>query len=102
MIQEQIERERFIMKIDARKLKEVYLPKAKKIANDERFYSVPDADGYSLSDYGRLLYGSKWVPVVYVSGEGIYCEYYNSNFPHQKSAESAQYRAKTAIQCHAA
>ena len=68
------------MKIDARKLKEVYLPKAKKIANDERFYSVPDADGYSLSDYGRLLYGSKWVPVVYVSGEGIYCEYYNIKF----------------------
>ena len=68
------------MKIDARKLKEVYLPKAKKIANDERFYSVPDADGYSLSDYGRLLYGSKWVPVVYISGEGIYCEYYTIKF----------------------
>ncbi len=42
------------MQIDAKKLKEVYVS-AIKVANDERFYAVPNAKDYVLSTHCRLL-----------------------------------------------
>ena len=54
------------MKIDASKLKEVNIPKVIRIVPNERFYAVPNAKGYYLSDYGRLFYGNKRQPIIYI------------------------------------
>lgn len=43
------------MKIDATKLREMYLQNIKLIAKDERFYQVPFANKYVISTYGRLF-----------------------------------------------
>lgn len=64
----------FEMEINAKKLKEVILPRIELIADDERFYLIPDDDDHALSSYGRLYkhIGDKsWhkVPVEYESGE---------------------------------
>lgn len=42
------------MKINAATLKETYLSYVPRIAEDERFYLIPGADGYTLSTYGRV------------------------------------------------
>lgn len=42
------------MDIDTKQLSEVVLPRIKLIAKDERFYLVPNAEGYALSNYARL------------------------------------------------
>ena len=68
------------MKIDARKLKETIIKKVRKIAENERFYEVPNAKDYILSDYGRLFYKGKLQKPVYVNGEGLYNEYYHIQF----------------------
>ena len=62
------------MDIDVKKLKETILPRIELIANDERFYLLPNDDNYALSSYGRLYrhVGDKsWhkVPVEYKNEE---------------------------------
>ena len=71
------------MKIDASKLKEVNIPKVIRIAPNERFYAVPNAKGYYLSDYGRLFYGNKRQPIIYIKGQGLDLEYYHIKFDNQ-------------------
>ena len=68
------------MKIDAKKLKETIIKKVRKIAENERFYEVPNAKDYVLSDYGRLFYKGKLQKPVYINGEGLYNEYYHIQF----------------------
>ena len=68
------------MNIDATKLTEVYLRHGvPKVSNDERFYQVPGAADYALSDYGRLynLVTNRKARFAYIddpwhSGEGYY------------------------------
>ena len=62
------------MNIDAKRLKETILPRIELIADDERFYLLPDAESYAISSYGRLYkqVGAKsWhkVPTCYENGE---------------------------------
>ena len=68
------------MQIDARKLNEVIPKMARRKIKNERFYAVPNAKGYALSDYGRLVYGNKWVPLVRKKNNEIYCDYYRIKF----------------------
>lgn len=42
------------MDIDTKQLSEVVLPRIELIADDERFYLMPNAEGYALSNYARL------------------------------------------------
>lgn len=42
------------MKIDTTQLKEHFPLRVRKCAEDERFYLIPGADGYTLSTYGRV------------------------------------------------
>ncbi len=44
------------MTINAKKLTEVYVHKITLLSPDERFYLVPGAKDYALSDYGRLYH----------------------------------------------
>jgi len=44
------------MTINAKKLTEIYVHKITLISPDERFYVVPGARDYALSDYGRLYH----------------------------------------------
>lgn len=74
------------MKIDASKLKEVNIPKVIRIAPNERFYAVPNAKGYYLSDYGRLFYGNKRQPIIYIKGQGLDLEYYHIKFDNSMYA----------------
>ena len=68
------------MQIDARRLNEVIPKMARRKIKNERFYAVPNAKGYALSDYGRLVYGNKWVPLVRKKNNEIYCDYYRIKF----------------------
>lgn len=44
------------MKIDESKLNIVYVPKMKLLDQSEKFYAVPNASNYALSNFGRLVY----------------------------------------------
>lgn len=62
------------MNIDARRLKETILPRIELIADDERFYLLPDDESYAISSYGRLykqIGARSWhkVPIVYKNGD---------------------------------
>lgn len=78
------------MKIDARKLKEVIPKKARRKFINERFYAVPNATGYSLSDYGRLYYGNKKVKPIFKKGIGLYPVYYKINFDDKEEPEDVR------------
>lgn len=75
------------MRIDAKKLKETIVKNAQNKIKFERFYAVPNADGYSLSDYGRLVYGNKWVRLVRKGKPDLYNDYYRIKF-NDKESES--------------
>lgn len=68
------------MTIDTKNLKEVNIPHIKRIAQDERFYAVPNATDYALSDYGRLFYQTHNVKIKYIPGYEYTCEYYPIKF----------------------
>ncbi|MDO4976840.1 MAG: hypothetical protein Q4E53_06220 [Eubacteriales bacterium] len=42
------------MNIDCNQLKKIYVPRVKRIANDEEFFAVPNASDYAFTNYGRL------------------------------------------------
>ncbi len=73
------------MNIDASKLNEVYLNHGiPKVATDERFYRVPGASDYALSDYGRLYnrVTNRKAKYTYINdpwhtGEGYYIRFDN-------------------------
>ena len=78
------------MVIDTQNLKEIYVPKKKIVANDERFYAVPEtSERYALSTYGRLFRMDKngiykKVKPAYEHGKDIYSIRYDGIRRKQK------------------
>lgn len=65
------------MQIDAQNLKELHVGRVPLVADDERFYAIPNANNFACSNYGRLYQkadegGYNKVPMLYVNGNEAY------------------------------